>query len=354
MAWEKINITTENGALVSAQAPVIVSASRSTDIPAFYADWFFHRLKVGYSVWTNPFNGVPGYISYAKTRFIVFWSKNPKPLLNYIDLMAEKNIGCYIQFTLNDYEKEGLEKGVPALDQRIETFKQLVNKLGKGHVVWRFDPMILTEEISIDDLLKKVSHIGDQLKGFTEKLVFSYADIASYRKVKANLDKSGVKYREWDEASMDEFARRLAAMNEERGWNYKLATCGEKIDIARYGISHNKCIDDELMIRISYKDPELMKFLHASILTKEASLFEPFELPQGAIDIDDFHYAVKTKDNKDSGQRQFCGCAVSKDIGQYDTCPHMCEYCYANTSKESAVSNWKRHKSNPLGEKIIG
>ena len=97
-----------------------------------------------------------------------------------------------------------------------------------------------------------------------------------------------------------------------------------------------------------------MKFLHASILPKESSLFEPFELPQGSIDIDDLHYAIKTKDNKDAGQRQFCGCAVSKDIGQYDTCPHMCEYCYANTSKESAVRNWQRHKSNPLGDKIIG
>lgn len=354
MAWEKINIKTESGALVSAQAPVIVSASRSTDIPAFYADWFFHRLKVGYSVWTNPFNGVPGYISYANTRFIVFWSKNPKPLLEHLDKLTEKGIGCYIQFTLNDYEKEGLEKGVPPLNQRIDTFKRLVEKLGKGRVVWRFDPMILTEDITIDTLIEKVQNIGDQLKGYTEKLVFSYADIASYRKVKANLDKSGVRYREWDEASMLEFARCLSSLNKERGWNYQLATCGEKIDIAQFGISHNKCIDDELMIKISHKDSVLMKFLHAEVRPKQASLFEPFELPEGAIDIDDFHYAVKTKDNKDSGQRQFCGCAVSKDIGQYDTCPHMCEYCYANTSKESAVANWRRHQGNPLGEKIIG
>ena len=154
--WHKIKIQRENGETVDAQAPIIVSASRSTDIPAFYADWFFHRLKVGYSAWTNPFNGLKSYVTYQNTRFIVFWSKNPLPLLNHLDYLEERNIGCYIQYTLNDYEKEKLEQGVPALQQRIDTFKQLVDKLGKGRVVWRFDPLILTGDISIDTLLAKM------------------------------------------------------------------------------------------------------------------------------------------------------------------------------------------------------
>ena len=128
--WDKIKIQRENGETVDAQAPIIVSASRSTDIPAFYTDWFFHRLKVGYSAWTNPFNGLKSYVTYQDTRFIVFWSKNPLPLLNHLDYLEERNIGCYIQYTLNDYEKEKLEQGVPALQQRIDTFKQLVDKLG--------------------------------------------------------------------------------------------------------------------------------------------------------------------------------------------------------------------------------
>ncbi len=173
--------------MAEAQAPAIISASRSTDIPAFYADWFFHRLKVGYSAWTNPFNGVKSFVSYEKCRFIVFWSKNPKPLLKHLDELKERNIGCYIQYTLNDYEKEGLEKGVRPLSERIDTFKRLVDRLGKGRVIWRFDPLILTDQTDIDDLLRKVEHIGDQLQGYTEKLVFSYADIALYKKVKAIL-----------------------------------------------------------------------------------------------------------------------------------------------------------------------
>lgn len=354
MADNKINILTENGETVQAFAPVIVSASRSTDIPAFYADWFFNRLKTGYSVWTNPFNGVPSYVSYDKTRFIVFWSKNPKPLLEHLDFLNEKKIGCYIQYTLNDYESEGLEKGVPPLGQRIETFKKLADKLGVGRVIWRFDPMILTDKISMENLLEKVRNIGDQLKGYTEKLVFSYADIASYKKVKANLEKNHVNYREWNDETMNEFAIRLSQMNKERGWNYQLATCGEKIDIEQYGIAHNRCVDDDLMIRFSWNDPELMKFLNVEIHHIQPSLFEEPEIPADAIIISDTKYGVKTKNNKDKGQRQFCGCINSKDIGQYNTCPHLCEYCYANTSKEAAVANWKRHKINPTGEKIIG
>lgn len=354
MADSKINIKTESGETVQAFAPVIVSASRSTDIPAFYAYWFFHRLKVGYSVWTNPFNGVPSYVSYQNTRFIVFWSKNPRPLLAHLDYLKEHSIGCYIQYTLNDYEVEGLEKGVPPLDQRIDTFKKLVDKLGVGRVIWRFDPMILTDRISIDDLLGKVRNIGDQLKGYAEKLVFSYADIASYKKVNANLEKNNILYREWDEDSMNEFARRLSAMNRERGWNYILATCGEKIDIEQYGIVHNRCVDDDLMIRLSWDDTELMKFLNVEIHRLQPSLFDEPEIPADAIQISETMYGVKKKNNKDKGQRQFCGCISSKDIGQYNTCPHLCEYCYANTSKEAAVANWKRHKNNPYGEKIIG
>lgn len=352
MAWNKIKIERENGEFVDAQAPIIVSASRSTDIPAFYADWFFHRLKVGYSAWTNPFNGVKSYISYDKTRFIVFWSKNPKPLLKYIDYLKEKGIGCYIQYTLNDYEKDGLERGVPDLDERIETFKQLVDKLGKGSVIWRFDPMILTDKISIDDLLKKVEYIGDRLLGYTEKLVFSFADITEYRKVKSNLEKNGINYRVWTENEMLIFAQQLSELNKK--WNYELATCGEKIDINQFGIKHNHCVDDDLMIKLAYNDKELMKFLSVDIKQRGVSLFDEEIIPSDAIMLSENKYAIKKKNNKDKGQRQFCGCIVSKDIGEYNTCPHLCEYCYANASKEVAVRNWKQHKNNLFGESILG
>ncbi len=319
--WQKIKITRENGEIVEAQAPIIISASRSTDIPAFYADWFFHRLKVGYSAWTNPFNGVKSYVSYQNARFFVFWSKNPKPLLKHLDEL--KKINCYIQFTLNDYVAEGLEQKVPSVEDRIQTFKHLVEELGKGRVIWRFDPLILTDKISIDDLLRKIENIGDQLKSYTEKLVFSFADIALYRKVKSNLEKNNINYQEWTESQMVEFAQRLSELNKK--WNFQLTTCGEKIDIDKYGILHNKCIDDDLMIRIAKNDKVLMDYLGVEI----DNTFEGEKI-------------IKKKDNHDNGQRDFCGCIVSKDIGEYNTCPHLCVYCYANTSKEIAVSNYNQ------------
>ncbi|MBD5247489.1 MAG: DUF1848 domain-containing protein [Barnesiella sp.] len=357
---DKIPIILDSGEKTIAQAPIIISASRSTDIPAFYSDWFFERLKRGYSAWTNPFNGVTSYVSYANTRFIVFWSKNPLPLLRHLDYLSEKNIGCYIQYTLNDYENEGLEKGVPPLSERINTFKLLVNKLGKGHIIWRFDPMILTDKITISDLINKVKFIGDELKDYTERLVFSFADIQSYYKVKSNLTKNGIKYIEWDEQTMDEFAFLLSKMNKERGWNFTLATCGEKINLEQYGIMHNQCIDDSLIIRFAYKDKTLMDFLRVEIKQNEyfaPSIFDEFEtqpqIPKDAINLPSGLYAIKKKNNKDNGQRKFCGCVVSKDIGQYNTCPHLCEYCYANTSKESALNNYRKSKLNIFGETII-
>ena len=351
--WHKIKIQRENGETVDAQAPIIVSASRSTDIPAFYADWFFHRLKVGYSAWTNPFNGVKSYVSYQNTRFIVFWSKNPRPLLDHLDYLKEKNIGSYIQYTLNDYEKEKLEQGVPALQQRIDTFKRLVDKLGKGRVIWRFDPLILTDDISIDTLLTKIEHIGEQLQGYTEKLVFSYADILSYRKVKANLEKSHIPYHEWAEPQMLEFAKELSALNKK--WGYMLATCGEKVNLQQFGIERNHCVDDALIIRLAYKDKKLMDFLKVKTFPMPVpNLYGESEpLPDDAIILPNNIYTTHG-DNRDKGQRQFCGCIVSKDIGEYNTCPHLCEYCYANTSKEVAVFNLKQHKNDPFGETITG
>ena len=351
--WKHIDLTID-GRIVNAQAPIIVSASRSTDIPAFYADWFFKRLEIGYSAWTNPFNGVKSYVSYANTRFIVFWSKEPRRLLDYLGILEERNIKCYIQYTLNDYEDEALEKGVKPLDYRIETFKMLSERLGKQSVIWRFDPMILTDDITIDDLLRKIQNIGDQLKDYTEKLVFSYADIASYKKVKSNLEKNNIPYHEWNEQLMEEFAERLSKMNKDRGWNFSIATCGEKINISQYGIEHNRCIDGDLITKLSWNDSELMEFMKVKIQElPPPTLFGEEQIPEGAIILPNNKYFISSH-KKDNGQRELCGCMAAKDIGEYNTCPHLCEYCYANASKELALANWKQHQLNPTAETITG
>ena len=341
MASDKLSITNDSGQLVPAQAPVIVSASRSTDIPGFYADWFQHRLEKGYSAWTNPFNGAKSYVSYAKTRLIVFWSKNPEPLLKpggLLDYLKEQGINSYVQFTLNDYVAEGLEKGVPPLGRRIDTFRKLVDRLGFGKVIWRFDPLMLTDTIDVGTLLAKAAFVGDSLKGYTEKMVFSYADILAYRKVRNNLELlSDVRCREFSVREMTAFADGLTRLNE--GWGFTLATCAEKIDLDRFGIVHNKCIDDDLIINYFSNDRELMEHIGVEIV--EDGLFGRTVTKTGYK-------------NKDKGQRLFCGCIASKDIGQYNTCIHLCEYCYANSSKDIAKRNYELHQRNPLAETITG
>lgn len=320
MKHQTISIRNDNGTEVIAQAPLIISASRATDIPAFYADWFFRRLEKGYVRWRNPFSGQDSYVSFSNTSFIVFWSKNPAPLLPQLSTLKERGLGCYIQYTLNDYEAEGLEPNVPPLTQRIDIFRRLVDALGPGAVVWRFDPLILTDQINIDTLLEKIAHIADVLVGYTEKLVFSFADIESYKKVSRNLRHSGINYLEWDEATMREFASRLSTLNRDN-WNFRLATCAEFIDLSEYGIEHNRCIDPELISRLSPDDSVLQNFLYNA--------------------------------RCDRGQRKACGCIPSKDIGAYNTCPHGCLYCYANTSTASAFENYKRAIAHPHIDSII-
>ena len=116
MASDKVNIRTQNGELVEASAPVIISASRSTDIPAYFAKWFINRLEKGYCVWYNPFNQKPSYVSFAKTKVVVFWTKNPAPMIPYLPELDKRGIHYYFQVTLNDYEKENFEPNVPKLE----------------------------------------------------------------------------------------------------------------------------------------------------------------------------------------------------------------------------------------------
>ena len=346
---DKIAITTQTGQTVEASAPVIISASRSTDIPAFYAKWFFNRLKKGYCAWYNPFNQKPTYVSFKNCKVVVFWTKNPKPILPYLHELDEKGIHYYFQFTLNDYAKEGFEPNVPSVDERVETFKKLSEMIGKERVIWRFDPLIITPNITPRDLLTRIWHIGNKLKGYTNKLVFSFVDVKAYRKVQNNLvketklfTKEDVENAEANHAQRIEIVEGLRKIREawhKEGWQIEMATCAENIDLEAYGIEHNRCIDGELMKRIFAEDEELVYYLHTLKLPERDMFSNIPPIPQ------------KTRKVKDSGQRKLCGCMVSKDIGMYNTCRHFCVYCYANTSKECVLNNKEKH--NDESESIV-
>jgi DNA repair photolyase len=336
--WDKLNLVIDSEyenteskinnrfQIVEAIAPIIISASRATDIPAFYADWFIDRFRKGYMKWVNPFNQKTQYISFCKTRVFVFWSKNPKNLMKYLPEIDAQKVNYYFQFTLNDYEDENLEPNLPSLENRIKTFIELSEKIGKDRVIWRFDPLLLSDNISIEKLISKVKKVGDQIHNFTNKLVISFVDIKGYKKVQQNLNKSGLSdYREFTDEEKIQFGQKLAEQNQD--WNLNIFTCAEEIDLKNFGIQKNSCVDYFLLLNIFSNDVELKKFLKPSTQTELIS-FDPRQ---------------NAKMLKDTGQRDECGCIFSKDIGQYNTCMHLCSYCYANHSASVVRKNYEKY-----------
>ena len=202
--------------------------------------------------------------------------------------------------------------------------------------------------MTVRQLLTKVYHVGNQLKGYTDKLVFSFIDVRAYRKVQNNLIKETSFTRDTVDSAepsgnyLEKLVDGLAKLRDHwksEGWNITLATCGESIDLEKYGIKHNRCIDGELMERLFPEDKELVYYLRTGKLP-QPNLFGGIpEIPPDR------------KDLKDKGQRKVCGCMISKDIGMYNTCRHFCVYCYANTSKEIVLKNKERH--NDESESII-
>ena len=334
---DKIRIIADNGDLVEAQTPIIISASRSTDIPAFYAKWFINRLRAGYCIWYNPFNQQPMHIAFKNTKVIVFWTKNPEPLIPYLNEIDKRGIKYYFQYTLNDYEKEGFEPNIPALSNRIETFEKLSTLIGSNKIIWRFDPLIITNELTPRELLTRIWRIGNALKGYTDKLVFSFVDVQAYRKVQSNLLKETVSFTKENldmaEPSLkqiNEIVEGLAKMREawvKDGWNISMATCAEEVDLNKYDIEHNRCIDGELMKQVFSKDADLVYYLNYGKLPEKNLFGNETEIPSKIVNM------------KDRGQRKACGCITSKDIGMYNTCSHFCVYCYANTSRKIVYKN---------------
>lgn len=341
---KKETITLSDGNSVQAIAPVIISASRSTDIPAFFAKWFIERIKAGYVVWVNPFNQQPLYVSFKNTRVIVFWTKNPKPLLPLLDELDKRGIHYYFQFTLNDYDAEKFEPNVPCVDRRVETFKALSERIGPDRVIWRFDPLIITPELNPNALLHKIRVVSEKLYGLTNRLVFSFVDVESYKKVQNNLIRTGIFTKdnvlssEATKAQQQEIASGLQLLKnywKRRNWDLTISTCAEDIDFSKYEITKNRCIDPEIMDKCFADDAALQQFLSQYRKPVQLDLFASCEA--GDADHTGFDY----KKFKDKGQREACGCVVSKDIGMYSTCSHNCVYCYANTSAETVAKNRK-------------
>lgn len=288
---------------------MILSVSRRTDIPAFYSEWFMNRLQEGFVCVRNPMNA--NQISRIALNpdvvdCIVFWSKNPAPMMDQLDLIDAMGYKYYFQFTITPYNNT-IEKAFDK-NQILNTFITLSNKIGKNKVVWRYDPIILNNKLTIGYHLDAFEKMARKLAPYTNECIISFVD--SYKKTKRQMGEELI--RDITENEMNQIADGFSKIASSTGISIK--TCAEKISLGKYGIGHASCIDRG----------KIESILDCTLTGK-----------------------VK-KDN----QREACGCMECIDIGAYNTCKNGCRYCYATFSPETTAKNCLLH--HPKSPLMIG
>lgn len=287
---------------------MIISASRRTDIPTYYSEWFMNRIREGYALARNPMNAHQVSrisLSPEVVDGIVFWTKNPAPMLDKLPQL--KDFMYYFQFTLNAYEQD-VEAGVPLKHKYIvPTFQRLSEMIGPERVVWRYDPILVSDKYTFDYHVKYFELLAKKLASYTQKCTISFLDM--YVKTERNV--AGLNIQPWTLELQDAMAKSLAEIAHSYG--LELETCAEGIELEKYGIKHAHCIDGELFAKL---------------------------------------LGCPLKVGKDKNQRKECGCVDSVDIGAYNTCRNGCRYCYANFNAKMVQNNQQRH--NPLSPLLLG
>jgi len=284
----------------------IVSASRRTDIAAFYSEWLINRVRAGYCEVPNPVN--PKRVCRVSLKpddvaAIVFWTRNPKPLMRYLDELDSRGLRYYFQYTVLNNPRE-IDPRVPGVAAALSTFKKLAERIGPGRVIWRYDPIFFTTVTQSSFHVDSYSSIADALRGFTHRSVTSIVDI--YNKIKTRveaLSRQGIVPIECNEATL---GRTMVEMvNAAKRNNLEITSCAEQIDLSRYGVKPGKCVDNDLILKV---------------------------------------FNINVNHKKDPAQRIACGCVVSRDIGMYDSCLFNCAYCYATSSMAGALVRFKSHE----------
>lgn len=273
---------------------MIISASRKTDIPAFYSEWFFNRLSDGYVCIPSSNKGKYKSISLLPNDVsgFVFWTKNPIPMINKLYLLDD--FAYYFQFTINAYHVD-IEPNVPNKDRYIiPAFKTLSNIIGKDRVIWRYDPILISDQYTVDYHIKYFEYLCKQLYQFTTKCIFSFLDV--YKNVQKNISHTNI--RPPNQSEQVELAFYFSQIAQK--YELTLETCAESINLSEFSIHHAKCIDADLLSKIS---------------------------------------GCQMNWSKDFAQRKDCGCAQSVDIGKYNTCHNGCVYCYATSQFDTMYNH---------------
>lgn len=315
--WTQKQILTARGH-EKAKAPLILSASRATDIPAFYGHWLVAQFKRGYLWRKQPYTGKFYPISLSEVAFIVFWTKDPGPFLKYLPFFDKVGIGYYFLFTLNDYEQEHFEPNLPPLVQRIDTFRKLADSIGTERVLWRFDPLIKTTMgVSVS---QRVEAIAQRIQGYTDTLIFSFLQLQEYKKVQRNFaNRFGMTETE-QQKLIHTPQEQVEVVNELKQitakYTMQLASCADPAYIDAWAVQPGACIDGERIGHLAPENLKLQRFLETGDVGGMNGLL--------------FTHAPEKKANlKDRNQRKLCRCIYSQDIGRYNTCKHGCVYCYA-------------------------
>lgn len=285
---------------------MIVSASRRTDIPAFFGPWFAERVRAGFCQVPNPFN--PRQVSRISllpedVDAVFFWTRHPRSLTPRLSVLDERRIPYFFLFTLLDYPRF-LEPGASPPAERLDAFRALSDRLGPDRVIWRYDPIVLGNWTDSDFHRETFARLAGSLAGRARRCIVSWMD--AYPKVRrrlAPLEKRGLILEDWDPLRHGPLMADLARIGDEHG--IRLQSCGEAADWRPFGISPGACVDGALPERL---------------------------------------FGAPNPGRKDAGQRSRCRCAPSRDIGMYDTCGFGCRYCYATRNSETAARRRTTHR----------
>lgn len=289
---------------------MIISASRRTDIPAFYTPWFMNRIRSGWCRVPNPFNPSqvsdvslkPGYVD-----VIVFWTRNARPLLPHLEELEEMGHSFYFLYTVMDNPR-AIDPACPPLRDAVRTFKSVADRIGPTRVIWRYDPIVIGSFTDQAFHRRAFHRIAEGLRGCTMRCIVSNVQV--YRKAEKRFREKGIVSKPLEEKALGDLIRYMA--EEARIQGMEIQSCAQTVELERCGVKHGKCVDDEYILKV---------------------------------------FGIEVSPKKDPSQRKDCGCVRSKDIGMYDTCLYGCLYCYATADFEKARENYRRH--DPAGPTLV-
>lgn len=286
---------------------MIISASRRTDIPAFYGQWFNEGIKRGFVQVKNPFNAKQIKTVSLKREDVdafVFWTRNHQPFQKYLELLDSKNYPYYFLYTITGYPKP-MEHSTPDKKIACQAFKDLSRRIGAERVIWRYDPIVFSSLTDKNFHEKNFESIAGQLKSYCKTVIISFVD--NYKKVQRQFKQTPELVINDNEELKKECSQKLATIASR--YHLKIQSCAEEKDWSPHGVPPGKCIDDSLLRSC---------------------------------------FGLQLNSKKDPGQREQCSCIKSVDIGSYNTCPHGCIYCYATSNEEKAKFVFKSHDHKKL------